>query len=155
MVTGSKRLGPLSDYTANCRPVRSSDSAPQKQDHKFQTATFRQEVIFGRKSHKGQSTTVSRKITSISEFGILYNLGALCKLLLYFFQICREIFPNFNLSVNQLGETFQTAEIKLLDENIDTAPLFTSAVAAYMYRRLFVPRLHLLRPKYSNIFVME
>jgi hypothetical protein len=42
MVTGSARLGPLNDYTANCKPVR-----------KFQTATFRQEVMSGRKSHKG------------------------------------------------------------------------------------------------------
>jgi hypothetical protein len=28
MVTGSERLGPLSDYTANCRPVLSSERAP-------------------------------------------------------------------------------------------------------------------------------
>jgi hypothetical protein len=48
MVMGSA-CGPLSDYTASCRPVLSSE----KQDCKFQTATFRQEVIFGCKSHKG------------------------------------------------------------------------------------------------------
>jgi hypothetical protein len=29
------------------------EGAPQKQDLKFQTATFRQEVISGRQSHKG------------------------------------------------------------------------------------------------------
>jgi hypothetical protein len=29
------------------------EGALQKQDRKFQTATYRQEVIFGRKSHKG------------------------------------------------------------------------------------------------------
>jgi hypothetical protein len=32
------KLRPLSDCTANCRPVR--EGAPQKQDHNFQTATF-------------------------------------------------------------------------------------------------------------------
>jgi hypothetical protein len=42
MVTGSERLGPLSDYTANCRPVLSSEDA-----------NFRQEEVSGRKSHKG------------------------------------------------------------------------------------------------------
>jgi hypothetical protein len=49
MVTGSARLGPLSDYTSNVRPVLSSERAP----HRNKTATFRQEVISGRKSHKG------------------------------------------------------------------------------------------------------
>jgi hypothetical protein len=34
------------------RPLVRED-APQKQDRKFQTATFRQEVISGRKSHNG------------------------------------------------------------------------------------------------------
>jgi hypothetical protein len=34
------------------RPLVRED-APQKQDRKFQTATFRQEIISGRKSHKG------------------------------------------------------------------------------------------------------
>jgi hypothetical protein len=29
------------------------EGAPQKQDRKFQIATFRQEVIYGRKSHNG------------------------------------------------------------------------------------------------------
>jgi hypothetical protein len=29
------------------------EGAPQKQDRKFKTTTFRQEVISGRKSHKG------------------------------------------------------------------------------------------------------
>jgi hypothetical protein len=54
MITGSKRLGPLSDYTANCktRPLV-RDGTPQKQYSKFQTAAFRQEVISGLKSHKG------------------------------------------------------------------------------------------------------
>jgi hypothetical protein len=28
MVSGSERLGPLSDYTANCRPVLSSERRP-------------------------------------------------------------------------------------------------------------------------------
>jgi hypothetical protein len=38
MVTGSERLGPLSDYTANCRPVLSSKRAPLR----YKTANFRQ-----------------------------------------------------------------------------------------------------------------
>jgi hypothetical protein len=50
--------------------------APQIQDRKFQTATFRQEIISGRKSHKGARyqdiLTVSRKVTSTSP--TLYNL---------------------------------------------------------------------------------
>jgi hypothetical protein len=50
VVTGSTRL---SDYTANCRPVLSSKRAQEGQDCKFQKATLRQEVISGRKSHKG------------------------------------------------------------------------------------------------------
>jgi hypothetical protein len=53
------------------------ESAPQKQDRKFQTATFRQEVISGGKCHKGARyqdilpdwLTVSRKVTSTSMFG--------------------------------------------------------------------------------------
>jgi hypothetical protein len=36
MVTGSERLGPLSDYAANCRPVLSSERAP----HRNKTANF-------------------------------------------------------------------------------------------------------------------
>jgi hypothetical protein len=39
MVTGSERLGPLSDYTANYRAVLSSDRAP----HRYKTANFRQQ----------------------------------------------------------------------------------------------------------------
>jgi hypothetical protein len=54
MVSGSERLGLLSDYTANCRPVVSSERAPNRyKTAKFQAATFRQEIISGRKSHKG------------------------------------------------------------------------------------------------------
>jgi hypothetical protein len=49
MVSGSERLGPLSDCTANCRPVLSSERAP----HRNKAATFGQEVISGRKSHEG------------------------------------------------------------------------------------------------------
>jgi hypothetical protein len=49
MVSGSARLGPLSEYAANCRPVLSSERAP----YRDKTATFIQEVISGRKSHKG------------------------------------------------------------------------------------------------------
>jgi hypothetical protein len=30
MVTGSERLGPLSDYNANCRPILSSERAPHR-----------------------------------------------------------------------------------------------------------------------------
>jgi hypothetical protein len=42
------------DYAANNRTVLSSESTSQReQDRKFQTATFRQQVISGRKSHKG------------------------------------------------------------------------------------------------------
>jgi hypothetical protein len=48
------------------------EGAPQKRDHNFQTATFQQEVISGRKSHKGawhqniltDWLTVSHKVTS-------------------------------------------------------------------------------------------
>jgi hypothetical protein len=39
MATGSARLGPLSDYTANDRPVLSSERAP----HRYKTANFRQQ----------------------------------------------------------------------------------------------------------------
>jgi hypothetical protein len=39
MVSGSERLGLLSDYTANCRPVLSSGRAP----HRYNTANFRQQ----------------------------------------------------------------------------------------------------------------
>jgi hypothetical protein len=49
MVTGSARLAPLSDDTANCRPDLPSQRAP----HREKTATFLQEVISGRKCHKG------------------------------------------------------------------------------------------------------
>jgi hypothetical protein len=36
MVTGSERLGPLSDYTADYRPVLSSERAPDR----YKTANF-------------------------------------------------------------------------------------------------------------------
>jgi hypothetical protein len=55
IVTGSERLGPLSDCNANCRPVHSDERAP----HRNKTANFRQQhsdrkyLISGRKSHKG------------------------------------------------------------------------------------------------------
>jgi hypothetical protein len=39
MVTGSARLRPLSDYTANFRPVLPSERAP----HRYKTANFRQQ----------------------------------------------------------------------------------------------------------------
>jgi hypothetical protein len=39
MVTGSVRLGPMSDCTSNCRPVLSSERAP----HRNKTTTFRQQ----------------------------------------------------------------------------------------------------------------
>jgi hypothetical protein len=52
------------------------EGAPQKQDRKFRTATFRQEVISGRKSHKGARyqdwLTVSRKVTSNLEICSFY-----------------------------------------------------------------------------------
>jgi hypothetical protein len=69
-VTGAARLEPLSDYTANCRPVFSLERAP----HRNKTANFRQqqEVISGSKSHNGaryqdiltDRPTVSRKVAS-------------------------------------------------------------------------------------------
>jgi hypothetical protein len=43
MVTGSERLGTLSDCSANCRPVLSSERAP----HRDKTANFRQEAQSG------------------------------------------------------------------------------------------------------------
>jgi hypothetical protein len=68
MVTGSARLGPLSDCTPNCKSVLSSERAP----HRNKIATFRQEVISDRKSHKGARhqdiltdwLSVDRKVTS-------------------------------------------------------------------------------------------
>jgi predicted nucleic acid-binding Zn ribbon protein len=45
IVTGSARLEPMSDCTANCRPVLSSEREP----HRNQTATFRRQPS-GRKS---------------------------------------------------------------------------------------------------------
>jgi hypothetical protein len=39
LVTGPARLGPLNDYTANCRPVLSSERAP----HSNKTANFKQQ----------------------------------------------------------------------------------------------------------------
>jgi hypothetical protein len=39
MITGSEQLGPLSDYTANCRLVLSSERAP----HRNKTTNFRQQ----------------------------------------------------------------------------------------------------------------
>jgi hypothetical protein len=52
MVTGSARLGPLSDGTTNCRPVLS----PERASHRDKTATFRQEVVSGDKSQSGLGT---------------------------------------------------------------------------------------------------
>jgi hypothetical protein len=49
MVTCSERLGPLSDCTADCRPVLSSERAP----HMNKAATFKQEVISGHESQNG------------------------------------------------------------------------------------------------------
>jgi hypothetical protein len=57
MVTGSARLGPLSDYIANCRPVFSSERAPNRDKTvNIQTETSRQEVISGHKSQSGIDT---------------------------------------------------------------------------------------------------
>jgi hypothetical protein len=57
MVTGSSRLGPFSDYTANCRPVLSSERALHRnKTAKNQTATYEQEVISGHKSQSGLDT---------------------------------------------------------------------------------------------------
>jgi hypothetical protein len=49
MVLGFERLRLLSDYTANCRPILSSERA----SNRYKTANFRQKIISGRKSHKG------------------------------------------------------------------------------------------------------
>jgi hypothetical protein len=57
MVTGSARLGPLSDCIANCRPVLSSERAPHRdEDSNFQTEAFRQEVISDDMSQIGLDT---------------------------------------------------------------------------------------------------
>jgi hypothetical protein len=45
-------IGPSRDYTANCRPVLSSERAP----HRNKTASFGQEVISGHKSQSGLDT---------------------------------------------------------------------------------------------------
>jgi hypothetical protein len=52
MAAGSERLGPLSDCTADCRPVLSSERA----HHRDKIATFRQEIISGHKSQSGLET---------------------------------------------------------------------------------------------------
>jgi hypothetical protein len=52
MVMGFARLGPLSDYTANCRPVLSSERVPRRD----KIATFRKELISGHKSQSGLDT---------------------------------------------------------------------------------------------------
>jgi hypothetical protein len=41
------------------------EGAPQKQDRKFQTATFRQEVISGRKSHKGAPSLTRGRVCNL------------------------------------------------------------------------------------------
>jgi hypothetical protein len=53
MVSGSERLGLLSDYTANCRPVLSSERVPNRYNTANFRQTFRQEIVSGGKSHKG------------------------------------------------------------------------------------------------------
>jgi hypothetical protein len=45
--------------------------APQRQDRKFQTATFQQEVISVRKSHKDARYQNSRKVTSNFEMWVV------------------------------------------------------------------------------------
>jgi hypothetical protein len=68
MVTGSAQLGPLSDCTANCRPVLSSERA----SHRGKTATFRKEVISGRKSQSGLDTkTLLTDRPSVVKLGLL------------------------------------------------------------------------------------
>jgi hypothetical protein len=63
MGTGSARLGPLSDCTANCRSVLSSERVP----HRNKTATFRIEVIFG---YKFQSILSVVKLLRLHSFMI-------------------------------------------------------------------------------------
>jgi hypothetical protein len=62
MVTGSMRLGPLSDCTANCRPVLSSEREP----YRNKAAKFRQEVISGSKFQSGLDILTDRR--SLSNF---------------------------------------------------------------------------------------
>jgi hypothetical protein len=54
MVTDFARLGPLSDYTENCRPVLSSKRVP----HAEKKETFRQAVISGHKFQSGHDTKI-------------------------------------------------------------------------------------------------
>jgi hypothetical protein len=54
MVSGSERLGPLSDYTADCRHVLSSEREP----HRDKAATFGQEVKSDHKSQSGVYTKI-------------------------------------------------------------------------------------------------
>jgi hypothetical protein len=56
-------------------PSSRQGGAPQKQDRNFQTAIFRQEVMFGRKSQSGLDTktywlTVNRKVISTFDFDL-------------------------------------------------------------------------------------
>jgi hypothetical protein len=46
----------MSGCTAKCRPVLFKEGAAQKQDHNFQTAMFRQEVLSGHKFQSGLGT---------------------------------------------------------------------------------------------------
>jgi hypothetical protein len=59
---------------------------------------------------------------------------------------------NLNLAVSQLVKLFETAELKLFSETIETE---TEVDARCCSNFLFLLRLHRLRLKYSNVFVME
>jgi hypothetical protein len=68
------------------------EGAPQKQDHNFQTQTFRQEVTSCHKSQSGLDTktywlTVSRKVTSTSTVLVFKTRFNLLHFLLYHFYL--------------------------------------------------------------------
>jgi hypothetical protein len=96
------QVGGVSDETANCgngfyatRTIEwlhcklqthplIKEGTPQKQDRKFQTATYRQEVISGRKSQRVLDTktywlTISRTVTSNFEWVVEWLRLALFK----------------------------------------------------------------------------
>jgi hypothetical protein len=100
------------------------ESAPQKQDRKSQTATFRQEVISGRKSHKSARhheiltdwLTVSRKVTST--FELPNNFPVECWRSVVETQLPSPVHSHVCVTAETRN---QAASVKLLPQNHDTA----------------------------------
>jgi hypothetical protein len=60
MVSGSELLGPLSDYTANCKPILSSERALDR----YKTANFRQQNSYRKEYLVASPTRVPDTKTS-------------------------------------------------------------------------------------------